>query len=70
MYQYDHLSPLTTSMTESRKHSQDIHAAFQKANVTSELVVLEGAGHGFAGEQLTRAVTELVDWFEQHLAAE
>ena len=52
------------------KHSKDIYAAFQKANVTSELVVLEGAGHSFRGEHAERAVSELVAWFEKHLAAE
>lgn len=51
------------------KHSQDIHAAFQKAKVTSELIVLEGAGHGFGGKHRERAVKELVVWFEKHLAA-
>jgi len=52
------------------KHSQDIHAAFQKANVSSQLIVLEGAGHGFRGEHKERAVNELAAWFEKHLVAE
>jgi acetyl esterase/lipase len=52
------------------KHSQNIYAAFQKANVSSQLIVLEGAGHGFRGEHATRAVNELAAWFEKHLAAE
>ena len=52
------------------KHSQDIHAAFEKVNVTSKLIVLEGAGHGFRAEHRERAVKELVAWFEKHLAAE
>lgn len=52
------------------KHSQDIHAAFQKANVSSQLIVLEGAGHGFRGEHAKRAVNELAAWFEKHLASE
>lgn len=50
------------------KHSQDIHALFEKTEVTSQLVVLEGAGHGFRGAHAERAVTELVKWFETHLA--
>ncbi len=51
-------------------HSQKIHTAFEKAKVTSKLVVLEGAGHGFGGEVGKRAVAELVAWFEKHLAKE
>ncbi len=50
------------------KHSQDIHAAFQKANVPSQLTVLKGAGHGFGGDHAKRAVEELTAWFEKHLA--
>ena len=52
------------------KHSQDIYAAFQEVNVSSQLIVLEGAGHGFRGEHAKRAINELVAWFEKHLAAE
>ena len=52
------------------KHSQVIHSAFQKANVPSQLTVLEGAGHGFDGEHAKRAVNELTAWFEKHLATE
>ena len=48
-------------------HSKRIYAEFQRAEVPSQLMVLEGAGHGFGGEQLQRAVNELVGWFEQHL---
>jgi len=51
------------------KHSQDIQAAFEKANVTSQLIVLEDAGHGFGGDDRTVADNELVAWFEKHLAA-
>ena len=50
------------------KHSQHIHQAFEKENVTSRLIVLEGAGHGFRGEDAARATSELVAWFEKHLA--
>jgi acetyl esterase/lipase len=52
------------------EHSENIYAAFQKANVSSQLIVLEGAGHGFRKEHATRAVNELANWFEKHLAAE
>lgn len=52
------------------KHSHNIYAAFQKVNVSSQLVVLEGAGHGFKQEHRKRALKELVSWFEKHLAKE
>ena len=48
-------------------HSEQIHAAFEKAGVTSELMVLEGAGHGFIGEDQRRTSKALVEWFQEHL---
>jgi acetyl esterase/lipase len=51
------------------KHSQDIYAALKEKDVTSEFVVLEGAGHGFAGKDAERATRELVAWFEKHLTS-
>jgi len=52
------------------QHSENIYAAFEKANVPSQLIVLEGAGHGFRKGHAERAVNELVAWFEKQLAAE
>jgi acetyl esterase/lipase len=49
------------------KHSRDIQAAFQDKGVTSQLVEIAGAGHGFRGDEATRATQELVAWFEAHL---
>ncbi|MCP4857221.1 MAG: alpha/beta hydrolase [Fuerstiella sp.] len=49
------------------KHSQEIQAKFEATNVASQLIVLEGAGHGFRGKHADRAVAELVTWFEKHL---
>lgn len=49
--------------------SQRIHAAFRKAKVPCELVVIEGAGHGFGGKDRERASKALVNWFDQYLAA-
>lgn len=49
------------------KHSADIQAAFQEKKVTSQLIVLEGAGHGFGGQDAVRASREMVAWFEKHL---
>jgi acetyl esterase/lipase len=49
-------------------HSRRIHTAFEEAGVATKLVVLEGAGHGFGGADLARAVSEMVAWFDLHLA--
>jgi acetyl esterase/lipase len=51
------------------KHSQNIRAAFQSAGVVNELLVIEGAGHGFRGDESKRSMQALVSWFEKHLAA-
>lgn len=48
-------------------HSERIKAAFDEASVTSELVVIEGAGHGFGGENGQKAASALVAWFNEHL---
>lgn len=50
-------------------HSQNIQQRFEETKVPSQLIVLEGAGHGFGGADADRAVKELVAWFETHLAA-
>lgn len=49
-------------------HSQNILAEFQKQNVTSELLVIEGGGHGFGPKDNQRTVEAMVAWFEKHLA--
>lgn len=48
-------------------NSTKILAEFEKQKVTCELIVLKGAGHGFRGDNSTKAATAMVDWFEQHL---
>ncbi len=48
-------------------NSERILAAFEGQNVESELVVIEGAGHGFAGDDKQEATREMVDWFNTHL---
>jgi acetyl esterase/lipase len=50
-------------------NSQRILAEFQKDKVPCELIVIEGADHGFAGEDGRRASKALVDWFDKYLAA-
>lgn len=51
-------------------HSRNIQAAFEKVNVTSELVEFENAGHGFQGEDSRKATEAMVNWFVKHLAME
>jgi acetyl esterase/lipase len=50
-------------------NSERILSAFQKATVPCELIVIEGAGHGFPGEGGQRASKALVEWFDKHLTA-
>ena len=48
-------------------NSERIKAAFDEADVTSKLIVIEGAAHGFRGEDGQRASSALVAWFNEHL---
>ena len=48
-------------------NSERIKAAFDEAEVTSKLIVIEGAAHGFRGEDGQRAASALVAWFNEHL---
>ena len=48
-------------------HSKRIKAAFDEQGVTSELIVIPGAGHGFRGDHEKQAADALVRWFEQYL---
>jgi acetyl esterase/lipase len=48
--------------------SQMIHAAFEKQNVQTQLVVIEGGKHGFPDRgNRVRAMDALVGWFTTHL---
>ena len=49
-------------------NSERIRDAFQEENVPCELIVIEGAGHGFPGDTGQRASHALVDWFDKYLA--
>lgn len=49
-------------------NSQKIRDALQGAAVKTDLLVLEGAGHGFQGEHDERAAAALAAWFEANLA--
>lgn len=48
-------------------NSKTIYEAFQKNNVKTNFVTIEGAGHGFQGEDAKRATSLMVAWFEQTL---
>lgn len=48
--------------------SEDILAVFKKEGVDSKLIVIQGAGHGFKGEDAARASAARVQWFLKHLA--
>lgn len=48
-------------------HSEKILAEFEKHKVTSELLVIKGAGHGFRGKDGKLASDAMVAWFEKHL---
>lgn len=50
-------------------HSRKIRVAFDQLKVANKLVEYENAGHGFGPDDLTKAVAEMVAWFETHLAA-
>ena len=52
------------------KHSHQIVEAFQTSNVPHELLVIEGAGHSFQGEDERRVTEATVDWFSRHLLSE
>ena len=49
-------------------NSELMHSALASTGVETELVVIEGAGHGFRSEaDRTQAMDVLVGWFEEHL---
>ena len=49
------------------KHSERIVEKFKDAKVKHELIVIEGAAHGFNGKDGQRAEKALLDWFAKHL---
>lgn len=51
-------------------NSERIVAELKKQKVPCDLLVIEGAGHGFPGEQGKRASQKLIQWFDKHLAAD
>lgn len=57
----------TADRTVPISHSERAFAAFQKAGVETDYIVMEGAGHGFRGEQAEQASAARVRWFTDHL---
>ena len=53
----------------SISHSERLHAALDEAGVANELVVIEGAAHGFQGDDQRTARTATVEFFRAHLTA-
>lgn len=51
------------------EHSRNMIAALEKHKVKSELLVIEGAAHGFNAKQNLVVVPAMVGWFEKHLGA-
>ena len=48
-------------------HSEKIVSEFDKAQVQHQLIVIEGAAHGFNAEGMKRMFDGMVSWFDQHL---
>jgi len=44
-----------------------MHAALSAADVETDMIVLEGASHGFTGADAEEALASSVRWFERHL---
>ena len=50
-------------------NSEHMGAALEKVGVVNEVVVIEGAGHGFRGVDQVRARRETAGFFREHLGA-
>lgn len=49
------------------RHSQTIKEALDEKQVPCELVIIEGAGHGFRGDDAKLATQKSIEWFDLHL---
>lgn len=52
------------------QNSHDMYAALQEHGVTSKVIIIPGADHGFRGDDAVQAMTATVDWFRQHLGTQ
>jgi acetyl esterase/lipase len=50
-------------------NSHEMYAALQEHGVTSKVIIIPGADHGFRGEDATLATTAMVGWFVDHLGS-
>jgi len=50
--------------------SETMYQALSEGGVVSELVAIEGSGHGFNGNGAMRANRAMVAWFKRHLGGE
>lgn len=48
-------------------HGQLMYDALLEAGATSELIVVEGAGHGFEGEDIDLGLAQSLAWFQRYL---
>ena len=48
---------------------RSMYEALLASGVTTEFIVIQGAGHGFYDSDADRAAAEMVAWFEQHLGS-
>ena len=49
------------------RNSEAMHEVFRDRGATSELLVIEGAGHGFSGDHGIQAEQAKLAWFDKHL---
>ncbi len=48
-------------------HSRKIQAEFDAKKIPNNLIEFENSGHGFAKDDMQRAVKEMAAWFEKYL---
>tara|TARA_B100000809_G_C15013102_1_gene485678 strand:+ start:180 stop:1046 length:867 start_codon:yes stop_codon:yes gene_type:complete len=50
------------------EQSEILVKAMRQNNMNYDLIIMEGAGHGFRGEQSDQARSAMVAWFDKHLS--
>jgi len=48
-------------------HSERLAKAYEAAGVAHDLLIIEGAGHGFKGIELVQMQEAMLNWFDKHL---
>jgi len=49
------------------RNSHEMYAALQEHGVTSKVIIIPGADHGFRGDDARLAMDATVEWFTEHL---